>query len=262
MVGAAALAGDAALRSGAGLVTIGTPQSVYPILAAKVTCCTTQPFPQTAAGTFSDRGLRRISEVAQRFDVVALGPGLGRHPSTTRLVLRLAAGLARPMVIDADGLNALAERPAVLKGAAARRVVTPHPGEMARLVGSAPQAQVQADRRRVAEAFAREHGAVVVLKGYRSVVTDGDRTFINPTGNPGMASGGTGDVLTGVIAALLAQGLDPFQAAQAGTYVHGLAGDLAARALGQISLMASDLLDYLPTAFLRYAGLRGRGSGR
>jgi len=250
MVGAAAMAGNAALRSGAGLVTIATPQSVYPILAAKVTCCTTRPLPETPAATLSDRGCREILALAKSFDVVALGPGLGRHASTTRLVHHLTAKLKQPVVMDADALNALAENPDALKRSPAPRILTPHPGEMARLAGLTP-GEVQKSRRQAAFWFAKEYGVVVVLKGHGTVVTDAKRVFIVPTGNPGMATGGTGDVLTGAIAALLGQRLPPFEAAVLGAYVHGLAGDIAARKFGEVSLIATDVLDCLPEAFLK-----------
>ena len=250
MVGAAALTGNAALRAGAGIVTVATPAGTYPILAAQVTCCTTRPLPETAAGTLSDKGLKKIFDLAADFDVAALGPGLGRHASTTRLVHALVAKLEKPLVIDADGLNALAEKPAALEKAKAPRILTPHPGEMARLTGGTTS-EVQAARRDVAMRFAKEHNAIVVLKGYGTIVTDGNRYYINATGNPGMASGGTGDVLTGVIAGLLAQRLLPFAAAVLGTYVHGLAGDLASKQKGELSLIATDVLDCLPQAFKR-----------
>jgi NAD(P)H-hydrate epimerase len=252
MVGAAAMAGTAALRAGAGLVTIGAPRSVYPILAAQVVCCTTRPLPETPLATLSDRGLGVILPWAESFDVVALGPGLGRHPSTTRLVHQLVLNLPRPMVLDADGLNALAEETAALRRAPAPRILTPHPGEMARLAGLTV-GQVQQSRKAAALRFARENRAVLVLKGHRSVVTDGRRVFINPTGNPGMATGGVGDVLTGVIAALVGQRLGPFEAAVLGTYVHGLSGDLAAKRLGQVGLIATDVLDFLPVTFMMVA---------
>ena len=249
MVGAAALAGRAALRAGAGLVTIGTPTGVHSALAAQVTCCTTHPFLGTRAATLSDRGKGQIAAYAEGFDVIAVGPGLGRHPATTRLVLWLAARIQKPLVMDADALNALAEKPSVLKRAHAPRIVTPHPGEMARLLKFKSAEKVQADRMAAAARFAAKHRAIVVLKGNKSIVTDGERVFVNSTGNPGMASGGTGDVLTGVIAALIGQGLDPFDAAQLGVYVHGLAGDLAAAEVGQVSLIATDVLKRLPHAF-------------
>jgi len=258
MVGAAALAGNAALRSGAGLVTIGTPESAYPILAAQVTCCTTRPFPETPAGTLSDRARAEILHFARSFDVVALGPGLGLHPSTTRLVRHLTLSVKKPMVLDADALNALAEDAEVLTRAPAPRILTPHPGEMGRLA-CLTAAEVQKSRRLVAFRFAREYRAVVVLKGHLSVVSDGRRVFVNPTGNPGMAHGGTGDVLTGVIAALLGQRLSPFDAAALGAYVHGLAGDIAAKKLGQVSLIATDVLDCLPEAFMKLERRSGKG---
>ncbi len=202
--------------------------------------------------TLSDRGSSAILQWAESFDVVALGPGLGRHPSTTRLVHHLVLKLPKPMVLDADGLNALAEDVAVLRRAPAPRILTPHPGEMARLAGLSA-AEVQQSRKRVALRFARENRAVLVLKGHRSIVTDGRRVFVNPTGNPGMATGGTGDVLTGMIAALIGQRLGPFDAAVLGTYVHGLAGDLAAKQFGEVGLIATDVLEFLPQAFQKLA---------
>ena len=255
MVGAAAMAGTAALRAGAGLVTVGTPRSVYPILAAQVACCTTRPLPETPVATLSERGFGAIMQLAESFNVVALGPGLGRHPSTTRLVHHLVLKLPKPVVLDADGLNALAENVALLRHAAAPRILTPHPGEMARLAGLSA-ARVQQSRKAVALRFAHEHGVVLVLKGHGSIVTDGRRVFVNPTGNPGMATGGTGDVLTGTIAALIGQQLDPFDAAVLGAYVHGLAGDLAAEQFGEVGLIATDVLDFLPQAFRKLAAGR------
>ncbi len=249
MAGAAALAGMAALRAGAGLVTVGSPRGVYPIIASKLTCATTRPFPETDAGTFSTAGLAEIVAFAEGFDVVALGPGLGRHADTTDFVCALAASLNKPMVIDADALNALAEDPLFLKQASAPRVLTPHPGEMGRLAGLTIK-EVQKARRQVSAWFARHYRALLVLKGNGTVVTDGTRSYLNTTGNPGMATGGTGDVLTGVIAGLMAQRLEPFDAAVLGVYVHGLAGDLAAQKFGQVSLIATDLLECLPQAFL------------
>ena len=250
MVGAAALTGDAALRAGAGLATVATPKSVYPVLAAKLTCCTTLSMPETRTGTLSNRSARRILALAKDFDVVALGPGLGRHAETTRLVHALVRNVPLPMVIDADGLNALAENVAVLAKAKGPRILTPHPGEMARLLDCSTEA-VQRDRREAAVGVAEACGAVVLLKGYRTVVTDGKRVYINKTGNPGMATGGTGDVLTGVVAGLLAQGLLPFDAARLGAHVHGLAGDIAAKEIGEVSLLATDVLDALPQAFMK-----------
>jgi len=264
MVGAAALAGDAALRAGAGLVTVAAPQSVYPILAAKLTCCTTHPLPETDSGTLSHRALSEIRQLAEAFDVVAIGPGLGRHPQTDRLARDIIAGLEKPMVVDADALNALAGERIVLKRAKGPRILTPHPGEMARMLSNITTADIRHARADTALRFARIFDVILVLKGHATVVSDGNRLFTNTTGNPGMATGGTGDVLTGVIAALLAQGLSPFDAAVLGVHAHGLAGDIAAAALGEVSLIASDLLDALPAAFIELAQQRKgprQGSG-
>jgi len=249
MAGAAALAGMAALRAGAGLVTIGCPRSVYPIVASRVTCVTTHPSPETDAGTFSTAGLAEVVAFAEGFDVVALGPGLGRLADTTDFVCALTASLKKPMVIDADALNALAEDPLFLKQASAPRVLTPHPGEMGRLAGLTIK-EVQKARRQVSAWFARHYRVLLVLKGNGTIVCDGGRMYLNTTGNPGMATGGSGDVLTGVIAGLMAQRLDPFDASVLGVYVHGLAGDLAARKFGQVSMVATDLLECLPQAFM------------
>jgi NAD(P)H-hydrate epimerase len=250
MAGAAVLAGQGALRAGAGLVRIATPAEVFPAVAGQVACCLTQPLAQTPAGTLALAARRALEGLVAANDVVALGPGLGRHRATDFLVRQMVRETAKPLVLDADGLNAVAGAVEELHDARGPRVLTPHPGEMARLCGAGDTAVVQHDRVGVARRFAREHRCVVVLKGHRTVVTDGDRVCVNMTGNPGMATGGTGDVLTGVIAALIGQGLTPLDAAQLGAHVHGLAGDLAADRMGETSLVASDLLDYLPAAFL------------
>jgi NAD(P)H-hydrate epimerase len=179
--------------------------------------------------------------------VLACGPGLGQAPGVARALAPLLSRTDKPCVLDADGLNAFAGRTEVFR----RRgplVITPHPGEFARLLGTTAAA-VQADREALAARFAASFGVVVVLKGHDTVVTDGRRVSRNPTGNPGMATGGTGDVLTGLLAALLGQGVEPFAAAQLAVYLHGLAGDLARDQLGEPSLVATDLLDYLPRAF-------------
>jgi hydroxyethylthiazole kinase-like uncharacterized protein yjeF len=180
---------------------------------------------------------------------VALGPGLSRAASLSDFVAKVYPAINQPMVVDADALFALAERLDSIGEPAGPRVLTPHPGEFARLAGKMPEG---AERVTSAAAFARRDAGgktVVVLKGHETVVTDGERYSINHTGNPGMATGGSGDVLTGIITALLCQGLAPFDAARLGVHVHGLAGDLAAAELGQVSMIASDLIDYLPAAF-------------
>jgi len=255
--GAACLAADAALRSGAGLVTLGVPRSLLPVVATKLTACMTHAFREVPEGALSLGALPEILTIAERCDVVALGPGIGRHRSTEKLVQALIRSLERPLVLDADGLNALEGDAGVLSEAAGRVVVTPHPGEMARLAGRSVS-EVQAMRADVAAWFARRHSLVVALKGHETVVTNGSEVYVNGTGNPGMASGGTGDVLAGMVAGLLAQGLASFGAACLAVYLHGLAGDLAAARLGQQALTATDLLGEIGHAFLA-ASTQGPG---
>jgi NAD(P)H-hydrate epimerase len=251
MVGAGCLAAKAALRSGAGLVTLAVPASVWDVAATKLTCVMTAGFADTPGGAFAESAFEPLMERSGRADVVALGPGLGREVETGRLVRKLAEKLEPPLVIDADGLFHLSGRLDRLKGRKSSTVVTPHPGEMANLIGS-DTAEVQADRVGTAKNVAREYHVVCVLKGAGTVVSDGRRTYVNTTGNPGMATGGTGDVLTGVIAGLIGQGLSAFDASVLGVYLHGLAGDLAAEHFGVHGLIASDVLDSLPAAFLAY----------
>jgi NAD(P)H-hydrate epimerase len=248
MSGAAALSGSAALRSGAGLVRLAVPQGILPLVAAYNPCYMTAPLPEDDHGRFSAAAVGEVLELARANTVTAVGPGIGRGPDLTTLVLAVVEQTRTPLVVDADGLNALVGHTDRLKGRPAPLVLTPHPGEFARLLGC-DTAAVQKDRQGLAGRFAAEHGLVLVLKGHGTVVTDGRRVYVNGTGNPGMATGGTGDVLTGVIAALLGQGLEPFAAIQLGVYVHGKAGDLARDDLGEVSLIASDLLGYLPRAF-------------
>lgn len=251
MTGAACLCAEAALRSGAGLVTVGCPASVNDILEVKLTEAMTFPLPETYSRTLDTRALALILELAEEADVIALGPGLSREPETAVLVRRLAARVEKPMVIDADALNALADASVILEGEHAPAVLTPHPGEMARLMGVSTQ-QIQARRAHFAEAAANRFRATVVLKGASSLIAERGRPLtVNPTGNPGMATGGTGDVLAGLIAGLIAQGLLPFEAAAAATYLHGLAGDLAAEEMGELSLTAGDLLYTVPEAITR-----------
>lgn len=257
MTGAATLCAAGAVRGGAGLVTCATPRECYPIAAAHVAEALFAPMPQTPAGTLAAGAARLLRDAAFHSDVVALGPGLSTHPETARCLAAFLRSIGRPAVIDADGLNLLAPRRAsgrsrlaLLGQTGAPVVVTPHPGEMARLSGVATR-DVQRDRAGAARAFAKAHGVVTVLKGHRTVVTDGRRVRLNTTGNPGMATGGSGDVLTGVIAALIAQGMTPFDGAVLGAHVHGLAGDLAARELGETGLTASDVVRHLPAAFRR-----------
>jgi len=251
MTGAAILCGSAALRSGAGLVTVAVPEELLPTVAAGNPCYLTAALPQDKDGKLSNAA--KVLELAKTNDVLAIGPGLGRSPLVTQLIADVIRNIQIPLVLDADGLNALAEQPNWLKGHAAPIILTPHPGEFARLLGC-DVPSVQAQRQELAAQFAAQYQVIVVLKGQGTVVTDGKRVYLNQTGNPGMATGGTGDVLTGVIAALLGPGLEPYAAAQLGVYLHGLAGDLAEKEVGQVSLIASDLLSFLPKAFCQFCG--------
>jgi len=225
------------------------PAEVEPALAARVREVSLASLGSIVDGADdgSDEPWRALEPLLEGKSAIAFGPGVGRRPAMRRLLEQLLAAWQGPLVIDADGLNLLSENVAILDGTRAQVVLTPHPAEMGRLAGITT-AEVQADRILVARQFAVAHHCVVVLKGARTVIADADRLAINPTGNPGMASGGTGDALTGVVAALLAAGAEPFVAASSGAYLHGRAGDLARDAIGEIGLVASDLIARLPTA--------------
>ncbi len=251
MTGAAALASMAALRAGAGLVTLGIPESLNPILEEKCTEIMTFPLPETSAGTLSPDAIPPILDFCRRIDVVALGPGLSRNPETGELVGELVKACPVPMVIDADGLNLISRDVSMLKQAASSLILTPHPGEMCRLTGLAKD-ELLGDREDAACGFAREYNLTLVLKGAGTLIaTPSGQLWINLNGNPGMATGGTGDVLTGLIAGFWAQGLMNEAAARLGVFVHGAAGDRAADKVGKISLIASDLLEAIP-AVLKY----------
>ena len=254
MVGAPSLVARAALRSGAGLVTLAVPACIQQTAAALVPCATSIVLPHTGGGLINDDG-EALAHAISQADVIAFGPGIGAGDAALDQRWRqlLTACSAKPMVIDADGLNLLSRLDPAARGVAgARWVLTPHPGEMGRLIGRTT-AGVQEDRLGSALRCCEQMNAtgehVVVLKGAGTIVTDGQRVYVNGTGNPGMATGGAGDVLTGIIAALIGQGLSLFDAAVLGVHVHGLAGDLAAKGIGEVSLIASDLIDYLPAAF-------------
>lgn len=246
--GAATLAGRAALRSGVGLCTVATAASQQPIVAGSSLEVMTEPLPETGARAIAFAAKDRILELAAQRDAVALGPGLSLDPESQALARALVAELDRPMVVDADALSALAGHLDLLDEAPAPRLLTPHPGEMARMLGTSI-AEVQADRIETVRAFCDRHRAYLVLKGARSVLGGPDgRVFINDTGNPGMATGGSGDVLTGMIGAFLARRFDPLAALQAGCVLHGLAGDLAAADRGEEGLIASDIVEAIPGA--------------
>jgi ADP-dependent NAD(P)H-hydrate dehydratase len=253
MAGAVALAGMAALRGGAGLVRVAVPETILDTVAGFEPSYMTVPLPADATGHIGAGAFERIAELAEKATVIACGPGLGRSPVLDQIVVRLYREMAKPMVFDADALNALAAEPAALMHPGGPRVLTPHPGEFARLAGKKLDGEL---RNEAAAELAVRCGIVVVLKGHRTLVTDGKRKAINSTGNPGMATGGMGDVLTGLITALACQKLEMFDAARLGVHLHGLAGDLAAEELGQVSLVASDLIQYLPEAFLECWGNR------
>lgn len=247
MSGAAVLCGSAALRGGAGLVRVAVPEGIQPQVAVGNPCYTTTALPQEADGVLALAAVSRIAELASIHDVVILGPGLGQNNALPMLAGSLVAEVTKPMVIDADGLNALHDKLDLFRSAPAPRILTPHPGEFARLTKLEIVA-VQSQRRSLAVQFAQDHGVVLVLKGAGTLVSDGKRVYENSSGNPGMATGGTGDVLSGLIGALLGQGLAPFEAAQLAVYLHGRAGDLAAQELSEAGMIASDLLHYVPLA--------------
>ncbi len=246
MAGAVALAGMAALRGGSGLVRLAVPETCQDSVAGFEPSYVTIALPADDDGRIAAAAEKPITELCEWATAVACGPGMGRSDELNELVGRLYQDIAKPMIVDADALNALATRPELLGKHAGPRILTPHPGEFARLVGVE---KVPTDQRRsMAMELAGRSDAVVVLKGHRTVVTDGESTWINTTGNPGMATGGSGDVLTGLITALVCQGLSATDAARLGVHLHGLAGDLAAAELGQVSLIASDLIRFLPEA--------------
>lgn len=255
MSGAAALAVKGALRTGAGLVTLGIPKRLHDPMVKKLTEAMLKVFAETAQGSLSRQAAAAILRAIQGMDVVALGPGLSRNPQTQALIRLLIGKIDKPLVIDADGLNALSGSLSLLRKRKQPSVLTPHSGEMARLIDKTAKA-VEGSRQTVAKAFAIKHRVVLVLKGHRSIVAGADgQLYVNHTGNPGMATGGCGDVLTGMIAALLAQGLNAYDAACLGVYLHGFAGDIAAKKRGEIGLIASDLADTIPLAIRRYQTL-------
>lgn len=247
--GAAALAAQAALRTGTGLVTVATPASVNDVLEAKLLEVMTVPCPETDARTLSRDSLGLLIPFMQSKTAVAVGPGISTHSETVGLIRALVEHLDRPSVIDADALTALAGQTSLLAECTVTPILTPHPGEMARLESDATTQSVNADRIGIAGRFARRVGVVLVLKGARSVIAKPDGSVaICPTGNPGMATAGTGDVLTGMTVGLLAQGLPPWEAACAATYIHGMAGDLAGQRLGEAGLLARDVIEQIPYA--------------
>lgn len=249
MTGAAVLTCLAAMRSGCGMVTLGVPKSLLAIMEIKLTEVIKKPLSGTQNKTLSLRAFSEIEKISQDCSAIAIGPGLSRQQETQKLIRKILTKLNLHFVIDADAINALEGNDAILNKIKMLSVLTPHPAEMGRLIGKSAS-YVQGNREMTTKTFAAQYNNIVlVLKGYKTVVVRKRDFYINDTGNPGMATAGSGDVLTGIIGAFLAQGIDAYEAAKIGVYIHGLAGDLAAKIKGQISLIAGDLIDYLPQAF-------------
>ncbi len=244
--GAAAMACEAALRVGAGLVTLAVPKSLNAIMEVKLTEVMTEPLPETPKQTLSLRAFNSILRLCENKKAVIIGPGVGTFKETQSLILKLLKTMNLPIILDADGLTALATQPKIFPTTNRSLVLTPHPGEMARIIRSTPK-EVQEDRIGISRNFAQSHHVHLLLKGYRSLIaTPKGEVFINPTGNPGMASGGTGDVLTGMIGGFICQGFDILPSLQMAVYLHGLAGDHMARELGEKSLIATDIIERIP----------------
>lgn len=248
--GAAALSALGAQRTGTGLVTVGVPKSLNPIMEQKTTEAMTEPLPETALETLGKDSVERVLEIIkERKTAVAIGPGISTTNETREFLYEIIRNCEVPMLIDADGLTLVSDNPQILKQANAPVILTPHPGEMSRLAQISTE-KVQADRIGVSLEFSSKYNAYLVLKGARSIIsTPSGEVFINTTGNAGMASGGMGDVLTGIIGGLLAQGLDPADACKLGVFVHGLSGDIIAEEIGEVGMIASDIANTLPRAF-------------
>ena len=238
--GAATLSAMGALRSGAGLVYMGVASSVYPIVATKVTEPIVFPLPDTD-GMLSEQAIAVIDTYLGKMDAVLIGPGLGQSAGTLAVTEHILKCFSGPVVLDADGINLIATHKDVLRGRTGPTILTPHAGEFARLTDIS-----QENRRKAAISLAKELGAIVVLKGHKTVITDGETTYVNPTGNPGMAVGGSGDVLAGIIVSLLGQRLQPLEAAACGVWLHGAAGDICAEEIGEYGMIPSDMLCVLP----------------
>lgn len=253
MVGAASLAGRAALRSGAGLVRIAVPAGIQQTVAGLVPCATTIPLTEDADGRISGKAIPELLAAIEENDIVAIGPGMAQSNELQGLLEGILRQGEKPVVLDADGLNNLAALWHEKIQIPAKTILTPHPGEMKRLWSAVLREPLPPERRQQAEILAQKLQTVIILKGAGTVITDGKRTYLNKTGNPGMATGGTGDVLTGCIAGVLGQGLAPFEAAVLGAYVHGRAGDLAAAERSEIALTAEDVIDFLPPAWREFS---------
>lgn len=238
--GAPALSAMGALRSGAGLVFLGVPRCIYAIEAVKLTEPIVFPLPDQN-GTVSEYALKQVLSMLPRMDAVLIGPGLGKSQGVTELVTGVLQEFQGPVVLDADGINAIAMHKDILRGRNGVTVLTPHAGEFHRLGGD-----LTGNRYEDAAAFASEYGCILLLKGHETLITDGVTTYVNPTGNPGMAVGGSGDVLSGILVSLLGQRIEPLQAAACAAFLHGAAGDACAREMGQYGMLPTDMLQTLP----------------
>jgi len=247
--GAAILCAEAALRAGAGLVTLGIPDSInLAVINNKPKEIMTLPLKQTKDGFLSQAGFTKIKSFLKKIDVLIIGPGLGSSKSTFVLIKEIIKAIDIPAVLDADALNALKDNLKLLKNHKGEFILTPHEKELSRLFGLSLEL-VKKNRKLVAKKYSKYYNSIIVLKGHNSIVTNGiGKTYINKTGNPGMATAGSGDVLSGIIGAFLAQGLESFEAAKFATYIHGLAGDIAAKDKTQIGLIASDIINRIPNA--------------
>lgn len=246
--GAVCLAAQAALRTGAGLVTAAVPRSLNQIFEIKLTEVMSLPLPETRSGTLSLKAFPLISSFPRKIDVLALGCGATTESSTVKLVHKIISSLDTFLILDADGINAVSlDKDILKKRKSSRLILTPHLGEFSRLTGK-DREYIKNNRKELAKEFALRYNLILVLKGHRTLITDGDMVFENTTGNPGMATAGSGDVLTGIISGFAAQGMSPVDAACLGVYIHGCAGDHAADDLTQMCLNASDIIEYLPRA--------------
>ncbi len=250
MLGAAALTGGAALRSGCGMATIGIPRELNSVIQKKIPNeIMTLPLPQTKEGTIALSAFRQIQNSIDKYTVIAIGPGLSLNTQTQKFICKIIEKSPIPIIIDADALNALSQKPDKLLQSKTSKVLTPHPGEMSRLTKLSKK-YIEENRKKVAMDFAKKYHCALLLKGHHTFVADHrGNTYLNKTGNNGMATAGSGDVLTGIIAALLAQNLTAFEAAKYGAYLHGTAGDIAAKKKGKLSLIASDITDHISDVF-------------
>ena len=251
MAGAAIMAGKAALRCGIGLLKIAVPKSIYPVCATNILESVYYPLEETSNGVISSKNTDFLLEMCEKSSAVVIGCGLSVCDDTKNLVQSVITNCEKPLVIDADALNCICNKPEILKNLKAPAIITPHPGEMARLLHSTPKT-VNSNRENTAIDFAKKFGVVTVLKGAGTIIASPDgEVYINHTGNSGMATGGSGDILSGIIGSLLAQGASPINAAAAGVFLHGTIGDLASEKLGKISMLPTDMIDMIPTAYLK-----------